>query len=54
MVSKIDTMVNLPISVVIMYSRTLSEKIAHPTVYHHLSQLSVDIQLNGLIKCKED
>ena len=33
---------------------TLSEKIAHPTAYHHLSQLSVDIQLNGLIKCKED
>ncbi len=33
---------------------TLSEKIAHPTVYHHLSQLSVDIQLNGLVKCKED
>ena len=33
---------------------TLSEKIAHPTVYHHLSQLSVNIQLNGLIKCKED
>ncbi len=33
---------------------TLSEKIAHPTVYHHLSQLSVDIQLNGLIKCRED
>ncbi len=33
---------------------TLSEKIAHPTVYHHLSQLSVDIQLNGMIKCKED
>ncbi len=33
---------------------TLSEKIAHPTVYHHFSQLSVDIQLNGLVKCKED
>ncbi len=29
---------------------TLSEEIAHPTVYHHLSELSVDIQLNGLIK----
>ncbi len=27
---------------------TLSEEIAHPTVYHHLSQLSVDIQLSGL------
>ncbi len=25
---------------------TLSEKISHPIVYHHLSQLSVDIQLN--------
>ncbi len=33
---------------------TLSEEIAHPTVYHHLSQLSVDIHLNGLIKCRED
>ena len=33
---------------------TLSEETAHPTVYHHLSQLSVDIQLNGLIKCRED
>ncbi len=33
---------------------TLSEKIAHPTVYNHLSQLSVDIQLNGLIKCREN
>ncbi len=32
----------------------LSEEIAHPTVYHHLSQLSVYIQLNKLIKCKED
>ncbi len=33
---------------------TLSEEIAHPTIYQHLSQLSVDIQLNGLIKCRED
>ncbi len=33
---------------------TLSEEIAHPTVYDHLSQLSVDIQLSGLIKCRED
>ncbi len=33
---------------------TISEEIAHPTVYHHLSQLSVDIQLNRLIKCWED
>ncbi len=30
------------------------KKIAHPTVYQHLSQLSVDIQLNGLIKCREN
>ncbi len=29
---------------------TLSEKIAHSSVYHHLSQLSVGIQLNGLIQ----
>ncbi len=29
---------------------TLSEEIAHSTVYHHLSHLSVDIQLGGLIK----
>ncbi len=28
---------------------TLSEEAAHPTVNQHLSQLSVDIQLNGLI-----
>ena len=28
---------------------SLSEEIAHLTVHHHLSQLSVDIQLNGLI-----
>ena len=32
----------------------LSEETAHPTVYHHLSQLSVDIQLSGLIKCSQD
>ncbi len=32
----------------------LSERIAHPTVHHHLSQLSVYIQLNGLVKCRED
>ena len=31
----------------------LSEEIAHPTRYHHLSQISVDIQWNGLIKCRE-
>ena len=29
-------------------------KNSSPTVYHHVSQPSVDIQLNGLIKCKED
>ncbi len=33
---------------------TLSEETAQPTVYHHLSQLSVDIQSSGLIKCRED
>ncbi len=32
----------------------LSEETAQPTVYHHLSQVSVDMQLSGLIKCKED
>ncbi len=33
----------------------LSEEIAHPTVYHYyLSQISVNIQLNGLTKCKKD
>ena len=37
-----------------IYLSTLSEEIAHPTVYHHLSQLSVNIQLNGLIKFRED
>ncbi len=30
------------------------KKIAHPTVYHHLSQLSVDIQLDWLNKCREN
>ena len=30
------------------------KKIAHPTVYHHLSQLSVAMQLNGLNKCREN
>ena len=34
-------------------NHALSEDIAHPTVYHHLSQLSVDIQLSGMIKCRE-
>ena len=33
---------------------TLSEEIAHSTIYHHLSQLSVVIQLSGLIKFRED
>ena len=33
---------------------SLSEEIAHSPVNHHPSQLSVDIQLNGLIKGKED
>ena len=28
----------------------LSEEIAQPTVYHHVSQVSVDIHLDGLIK----
>ncbi len=29
---------------------TLSEETPHHTVYHHLSQFSVDIHLSGLIK----
>ncbi len=33
---------------------TLSEEIAHSTVYYRLSQLCVDIQLSGLIKFRED
>ena len=33
---------------------TLSEETAQPTVYHHPSQVSVDMQLSGLIKCRED
>ena len=33
-------------------SPTLSEKVAQPNVYHHLSKLSVDIQLNGLINSR--
>ncbi len=33
---------------------TLSEETAQPTVYHHLSQVSVDNQLSGLIKCREN
>ena len=36
------------------FSPTLSEKIAHSTVYHHPSHLSVDIQLGWLIKFRED
>ncbi len=32
----------------------LSEETAQPTVYHHLSQVSVDMQLSGLVKCRED
>ncbi len=40
--------------VTVCVSPTLSEKIAHPTVYHHLSHLSVDIQLSGMIKCREN
>ena len=32
---------------------TLSEEIVYHIVYHHLSQLSVDIHLNVLIKCRE-
>ncbi len=39
---------------IVIANCTLSEEIAHPTVYHHLSQLSVNVQLNGLIKCMED
>ncbi len=35
-------------------SIALSEEIAHPTVYNHLSQVSVDNQLSGLVKCSED
>ena len=35
-------------------SSTLSEKIAHSTVFHHLSHLSVDIQQSVLIKFKEN
>ncbi len=30
---------------------TLSEETAHPTVYHHISKLSVGIQLTRLNKC---
>ena len=37
-----------------LLTTTLSEKIAHSTGYHHLSHLSVDIQLGGLIKFMED
>ncbi len=37
-----------------LWKPTLSEETAQPTVYHHLSQMSVDVQLNGLIKYWED
>ncbi len=40
----------LKIELSVLYSRTLSEEIAHPTVYHYLSQLSVDIQLSVMIR----
>ena len=33
---------------------TLLEETAQLTVYHHLSQFSVDMQLSRLIKCRED
>ncbi len=33
---------------------TRSEEIAHPTVYNHLTQVSVDNQMSGLAKCRED
>ena len=32
----------------------LSEETTQPTVYHHLSQVSVDMHLSGLINCRED
>ena len=35
-------------------SLSLKKKIAHSTVYHHPSHLSVDVQLSGLIKFRED
>ncbi len=35
-------------------SCTLSKETAQPTVYHNLSQVSVDMQFSGLIKCRED
>ncbi len=38
----------------IRYYYTLSEKIAHSIVFHHLSHPSVDIQWSGLIKFKEN
>ncbi len=34
-----------PKALVNLAPATLSEEIAHPTAYHHLSELSVDIQL---------
>ncbi len=37
-----------------LFKPTLSEEIAHSTVYHHLIQLTVNIQLHGLIKWRED
>ena len=38
----------------IIQNATLSEEIAHPTVYYHLSQVSVDNHLSGLDKCREN
>ena len=32
----------------------LSEEIAQPTLYHYLSEVSVNNQLSGLTKCKKD
>ena len=47
---------HLPVHIVFLSGIycTLSEEIAHSTVYHHLSQISVHIQLNGLINYRED
>ncbi len=37
-----------------LFSCALSEETAQPIVYHNLSQVSLDMQLSGLIKCRED
>ncbi len=41
-------------SLIYTMKKSLSEETAQPTVNNHLTHLSVDIQLSGLFKFRED